>query len=56
MRTTYATEKALHDDLRTLLANGYRVSQQDAYGGVFAFALVHNPKTGDQKHLEWDAK
>lgn len=56
MCTTYATEADLLEALRTLKKDGYRVSQEDAYGGVFAMALVHHPRTGDQKHLEWNAK
>ncbi len=49
------SEQGLIETLRTYLKNGYRVSQQDAYGGVYSWVRLHHPMTGDTLTLEWDA-
>lgn len=50
------TESALLLAVRDLLADGYRVSQEDAIGGLFAFALMFRPADGSSVHVSWESK
>ena len=50
------SESALLLTVRDLLANGYCVSQEDAIGGLFAFALMFRPSDGASVHVSWESK
>ena len=50
------TETALLLTVRALLADGYRVSQEDALGGVFSFALMFRPSDGSTVEVSWESK
>lgn len=50
------TESALILAVRDLLADGYRVSQEDAIGGLFAFALMFRPSDGSSVEVSWESK
>lgn len=50
------TETALLLAVRDLLADGYRVSQEDAIGGLFAFALMFRPSDGANVEVSWESK
>lgn len=50
------TESALILAVRDLLADGYRVSQEGAIGGVFAFALMFRPSDGSSVEVSWESK
>ena len=49
------TETALLLAVRDLLANGYCVSQEDAIGGLFAFALMFRPSDGSSVEVSWES-
>jgi hypothetical protein len=50
------SETALILAVRDLLADGYRVSQEDAIGGLFAFALMFRPSDGSSVEVYWESK
>lgn len=56
MTITAPTETALLLAVRDLLANGYRISQEDAIGGLFAFALMFRPSDGSSVEVSWESK
>jgi hypothetical protein len=56
MTTRCPTEAALIARVTALLSEGYRISQEDAVGGLFAFALMFRPLDGSSVELTWESK